>query len=266
MTDFSDISDSYDTNSLIQKDAGDLLLGMCSIRHDEDVLDLGCGTGRLTCSLRNKTSGRIVGIDPSEGMIAKAKERCKESGIEFLVLSGEDMSFSEEFDVIISNSALQWFKDPFRVIENCFRALRNGGRICIQAPARKEYSPNFIEAIREVESDSTLAKTFSEFRSPWFLLDSEDEYRNLFESVGFSVKDVLIREVLSKHTPEEVFRIFQTGAVVGYLNEQNYDVPIGDDFKRRFLEVVRNTFQRQAGEDGYVNLLFYRLFVLATKE
>jgi hypothetical protein len=40
----------------------------------EDIIDLGCGTGLYTKFFRNKTKGRIVGIDISPNMIEVAKK------------------------------------------------------------------------------------------------------------------------------------------------------------------------------------------------
>jgi ubiquinone/menaquinone biosynthesis C-methylase UbiE len=71
----------------------------------------------------------------------------KDSDIFFEVKSAEEMEYNDCFDVIFCNATLQWFKDPEKTIKNCYTALRNGGRMGIQAPAKKDYSQNFIEAV-----------------------------------------------------------------------------------------------------------------------
>ncbi len=116
-------------------------------------------------------------------MIEIAKKNA--SGVEFLVRSAEEMEFEEEFDVIFCNSAFQWF-NPYKALEKCFKALREGGRIGIQAPAKENYCPNFIKAVGEVR-ESEIGEIFAHFRSPWFFLESEEEYVELFESFGFRV-------------------------------------------------------------------------------
>ncbi len=118
------------------------------------------------------------------------------------------MDYEEYFDVIFCNSSFQWFRDPEKAIENCYRALRKGGRIGIQAPAKKVYCPNFIEVIEMVKKDRRTRETFSHFKEPWFFLETADEYRSLFEKQGFKFVFSKIEMITTKHTPEEVFKIF----------------------------------------------------------
>jgi len=66
---FTDISKRYKETSIVQSSAADILLALLDIKENESVLDVGCGTGNLTNRLFNKSRGRIVGIDPSSGMI-----------------------------------------------------------------------------------------------------------------------------------------------------------------------------------------------------
>jgi len=134
---FSKIADDY--MPVVQSSAGEKLLELLNIREHENVLDLGCGDGRLTAKIRKLTKGRVVGVDVSEKMIEKAK---KFNGIEFIVKAAEELDFENEFDVIFCNSSFQWF-DPHKSLEKCYRALKHGGRIGIQAPVKKNYCPNF---------------------------------------------------------------------------------------------------------------------------
>ncbi|NOX32499.1 MAG: class I SAM-dependent methyltransferase, partial [Deltaproteobacteria bacterium] len=102
-------------------------------------------------AIKALTNGNMVGIDPSEGMIKKAIERNKETDIVFKVKSAEKLDYENCFDVIFCNSAFQWFHELSKSIRNCYSCLREGGRIGIQAPAKKIYSPNFIEVIERVK-------------------------------------------------------------------------------------------------------------------
>jgi len=146
---FSEIAKRYEENSIVQTSAGEKLLKLLNIGEFEDVLDLGCGTGKLTAEIRKLTKGRVVGVDVSEGMIEEARKNA--SDVEFIVKAAEEIDFKEEFDVIFCNSAFQWF-NPHKALERCFKALKPGGRIGVQAPAKKNYCPNFIKAIKEVKN------------------------------------------------------------------------------------------------------------------
>jgi trans-aconitate methyltransferase len=261
---FSKISQDYEQAAVVQKSASDILLAILDIKETDDVLDLGCGPGHLTKRIREISKGRVVGVDAAEGMIAKAKESYGLDSIEFQTCAAEDIEFKREFDAIFCNSAFQWFKPPESVIKNCFQALRENGKIGIQAPARRIYSPNFIKAVEKVQVDSRTRDMFSHFHSPWFFLETSNEYDSLFESLGFNVVYSQIDKVVSSHTPEETYKIFDSGASVGYLNQKHYEVPLTDEYIKNFRRTVREVFEEQANRLGNVELAFYRIFLVAT--
>jgi ubiquinone/menaquinone biosynthesis C-methylase UbiE len=72
--DFSKIAKIYDDVSVAQTSAGEKLLKMLDIKEFEDVLDLGCGTGKLTAEIRKLTRGRVVGVDVAEGIDRNSEE------------------------------------------------------------------------------------------------------------------------------------------------------------------------------------------------
>ena len=264
--DFSKIATKYEDYSLVQKSAADILLKLLEIGNSDDVLDLGCGVGNLTRKIREITKGKVVGIDPSEGMIREAVEKSRGFDITFEIKSAEEMGYRDCFDGIFCNSTFQWFKDPKKAVENCYTALRKGGRVGIQAPAKKVYSPNFIEAVENVKENPKTRTIFAHFKSPWFFFETADEYRKLFEKYGFRVVLSKIESVRTKHTPEEVFNIFSSAAVAGYLNQDFYDVEIETGYIDSFKEIVKDAFVQQANNHGEMELIFNRIFLVAFKE
>src|SRR5208283_5746414 len=145
--DFTEIARRYERESVVQRAAAEVLLSLLKIGPREDVLDLGCGTGHLTGRIAGITSGRVAGIDPAPGMVAEARSKYGSDRIGFEIAAAKDLAACQEFDVIFCNSALQWFSDPERALSACNRALRPGGRIGVQAPARHDYCPNFLRGI-----------------------------------------------------------------------------------------------------------------------
>ena len=141
LSDFSSIARIYRQTATAQKSAAERLFWMLGVERTDDVLDLGCGTGHLAQEIRVLTDGRVVGIDLSPEMIALAREAAPE-GIEFVTGAAEELDMPGQFDAILCNSAFQWFKDEPRALANCFAALRPGGRMAMQAPARHDYCPH----------------------------------------------------------------------------------------------------------------------------
>ena len=198
-------------------------------------------------------------------MIAQAQDNYKKFKIQFKVSKAEDIKYSREFDVIFSNSAFQWVTDPEKVLKNCCVALRKGGRIGIQAPATNEYSPTFIQAVERVKQNPETKETFLHFKSPWFFMETASEYKKLFENAGFTVVLSEINTVKSKHTPEEAFKIFSSGAAVGYLNEDCYSVDLDERYISDFNKLVKEYFASQTDKDGLVEVIFNRIFLVAIK-
>lgn len=260
---FEPIAARYGRDSTAQRSAAEILLALAAVRPDEDVLDVGCGTGALAARLRGLTRGRVVGVDPSAGMIAAARQDVPQ-GVELARLSAEELPFVEEFDLVLSNSALQWFRDPRGAFAGFRRALRRGGRTVIQAPATAHYAPEFVEAMRDVARDPRTHDVFSTWRTPWFYLESADAYAALLEEAGFDVNLARIDELSSRETPETAIRIFGSGAEAGYLGPASYPAPLPEGYADMVRAIVRASFERRAGPDGLVQLRFRRVYLAAS--
>lgn len=249
----------------MQKSASDELFELLSIQENEDVLDLGCGTGHISKNIREITNGRVVGIDAAEGMISEANNNYGHIGINFELRPADHLEYVEQFDVIFCNSSFQWFKPPEQVLRSCYQALRKNGRMGIQAPARKIYSPNFIEAVRNVGTDASTKETFDQFESPWFFCETAKEYANVFIKAGFEIVSARIDKTTTSYTPDEVFDIFDSGAAAGYLNQAYYSVPVTPEYTRTFNRIIKYSFNEQASEKGEVDLTFFRIYLVAKK-
>jgi ubiquinone/menaquinone biosynthesis C-methylase UbiE len=256
----------YEQNALVQKSASAVLLGLVAIQGDEDVLDLGCGSGRTTREIALLTKGLVVGTDISDSMIDEAIRKNEDrSNVRYLVKDAECLGFSDTFDVIYCNSAFQWFSHPEKVLEHCFTALKAGGRMGIQAPATSIYCPNFVTAVEKVRTHPATKETFGFFKNPWMFLESEDEYRNLFEKCGFKVVTCIIIEESNRYTIDQVYGIYQSGAENGYLNQSFYSVPLTDAYIETFRSLIKHSFNDQADESGIVALKFNRIYLVAKK-
>jgi len=263
-TNFSVIAERYERDALVQKSASERLLSLLKIGGSDRVLDLGCGAGNITRRLRELTCGRVAGCDPAPEMIRQAQSGGG-TGIEYRRIEAEALDYQEEFDIIFCNSAFQWFSEPDLVLANCFRALKQDGRMGIQAPATTAYCPNFLEAIAAVARDDRTAGIFAGFRSPWLFFDTAEEYAAHFERAGFSIRFAALDEQTSEHPAEEVMRIFESGAAAGYLNPACYRAGFTKGYAATFREIVADSFRAQAGTVGKVVLRFNRIYLVGGK-
>ena len=264
---FSELASVYHELSTVQASAGDLLIALLRIRGDEDILDVGCGTGKLTKKLRSITKGRVVGTDVSEAMVAEARKNNCNSPVDFFPIDAGHLNRNLGFfDIIFCNSTFQWFRNPKEVVRIFYSLLRYYGKVGIQAPATQMYCPNFIQATHTVENDPHTMEQFSHFRSPWFFLESATEYSRLFHDAGFSLLFSDIDATRSLVTPEEAFDIFSSGAIAGYLNQDFYAKPYSNDYAESFKEIVKQSLIDQADETGKVDLCFNRIFLVGIRD
>ncbi len=115
--------------------------------HEGDmVFEIGFGTGHAIVALAGLVgkSGKVYGIDISEGMLDVTRSRVEKAGLtERVVLECGDavrLPFDAEFfDGIFISFTLELFDTPEipLVLSECLRTLRSGGRICVVAMSRK---------------------------------------------------------------------------------------------------------------------------------
>ena len=187
-------AESYDAVKAPQVDAGRELISMAGIGETDSVLDIGCGTGKLTIELaRLASKGFVTGIDPSEDMLKRARESLEGTeNIRFLRIAAEEMDFAAQFDVAFSNSALQWVKNQRKALDLTHRSLKQGGRTAFQLPA-KNFCKEFFAYARDAITLLGFREYFRNWQEPWYLPDKE-EYASALKEAGFSRIDVLYRD------------------------------------------------------------------------
>jgi trans-aconitate methyltransferase len=262
---FDPIASRYEERSVVQKDAGERLLGMLALEGTEDVLDVGCGTGHLAALLRTRTAGRIVGVDPSSEMIAVARARAQRDA-RFDVKAAEELEAVAAFDAVTSNSALQWFRDPAGALRRMARALRPGGRLALQAPATARYVPAFVDAMAEVARHPETAARFAGWRSPWIFLGTAEEYAELVEEAGFRVRHAAIEPQLLRTDAAGIMRVFESAAAAGYFGDAHHPAPLPPAFLARAREIVADHFARLAAGRSDFELIIHRVWILADLE
>jgi SAM-dependent methyltransferase len=113
-----------------------LLLDKKLISAGDEVLDLGCGTGRSTIEVaRQAAPGSAVGVDLSARMLQRARELASGAGVanvEFEQADAQVHPFQPDaFDKVVSKFGAMFFGDPVAAFTNVARATRSGGRLAI---------------------------------------------------------------------------------------------------------------------------------------
>ena len=188
---------------------GDLGLGcglptqFAQIKQGDTVLDLGSGAGNDCFVARHETGekGKVIGVDFTETMIAKARENASKLGfnnVEFRYGDIEDLPVSnDEVDVIVSNCVLNLVPNKEKVFKEMFRVLKTSGHFSISDIVLEGDLP---EALRkDAEMYAGCVSGAIQLR----------DYLKLIEESGF--KNVTIQKKKTISIPDDILQ--------RYLNE-----------------------------------------------
>jgi SAM-dependent methyltransferase len=114
------------------------LLGQGETAPPPDMLDLGCGIGRMAAALAPRCRS-VLGLDVSPGMVAEARRRCAGPGnVRFEVTAGEDLAAlpGAAFDLVLAVDSFPYMVQvgrgvADRHVEGAARVLRPGGALAI---------------------------------------------------------------------------------------------------------------------------------------
>jgi ubiquinone/menaquinone biosynthesis C-methylase UbiE len=142
------------------------------LRAGDSVIDIACGTGlnfRLIEEAIGPT-GRIVGVDLTDAMLARARDRIKTNGwsnISLVQADAVDFDFPAGVDAILSTYALSQVPECADVIAHGAAALAGGGRWVVLDLKVPDKTPGWISQL-----GTGIVRPFAAIdewimRSPW---------------------------------------------------------------------------------------------------
>lgn len=186
------------------------------IRQGDTVIDLGSGAGNDAFVARAIAgdTGKVIGIDMTEAMIAKAKANTAKLGftnVDFRLGDIEDIPVaSNRADVIISNCVLNLVTDKPKAFAEIFRVLKPGGHFCVSDIVLDGELPEAIHSAAEMYAGCVAGAM------------QKEAYLALIEQAGFenmSVRKeraiILPDDILAQYMNSEDMQKFrETGASI----------------------------------------------------
>lgn len=221
-------------------------------------IDLGCGPGNSTeLIVQRYPSAQITGLDSSDDMLAKARQRLP--GLHFEKGDIAQWDPVDPFDLIYANAAMQWVPDHLALLPKLCAKLNSGGCLAVQVPDNLDEPSHVL--MREVAS-----------RGPWKArlrgAITVREKIGTFDAYYSSLKRAGCAVDLWRTT--YVHPLEGASAIVEWLKSTGlrpFLDPLDEAAKRDFLAAYVSEIAKAYPEqfDGKVLLRFPRLFLIARR-
>ena len=157
------------------------------------VLDVGCGTGASAIPAAEAvgSTGRVVGIDLSDQLLALAREKAIARGLKHIEFRKVDMTSSGyadgEFDAVVSVFSVFFVPDMVGLVTELWRMVKPGGKLAISTWGPDLFEPVYARwngAVRDERED--LYAAFN----PWDRITTPEAVGKLFTDAGIPMRAV----------------------------------------------------------------------------
>ena len=243
-----------------------MLLEAAAPAPGERVLDIGCGTGATLIPFARAVlpGGHATGVDISEPMLGRARQRVAEEGLANVTLVLADAQVHRfdpaSIDLLTSRFGVMFFADPTAAFRNLCSALRPGGRLCMAVWASIEENPQ-----RKIPYDIAIRRLGPPVPAPAHKPDAHvfadrEYFRGVLNGAGFA--DVAIEPkhflVHGTSVASVAQNVTMFGVVQRLLDEKKAD----DETRRAILAETEAAFAAFVCANGEVRLP--GTFLLAT--
>ncbi len=222
------------------------------------IIDLGCGTGNSTATLRQRwPAARIEGLDSSPTMIEQAKTESPNH--DWILADISNWSPKFKYDLIFSNATLQWIPNHDTLLPRLLNHLTDSGLLAVQIPYR--INSLVHQLIADVSNGPLWPVDLEQGRSALTNYEIGFYYDTLSpRCAALEIWTTQYIHVMADH--EAILQWVSGTGLRPYLDA----LPSGEwreRFKSAVLDAFKLNFPKQ--RDGRVLLPFNRLFFIARK-
>ena len=192
-------------------EATEALLKLCHISKGKYVLDVGCGVGVTPVFIAKRYGCRMVGVDISEGMVERSKERANRERltdrVEFRVADAQDLPFDDNsFDAVITESVTAFPEDKQKAVNEYVRVTKPGGYVGLNESTWLKVPPPPELVIWASQDLGANVKPLT-----------SNEWVGLLETAGLIELVVKTYEINVKDEARGIYRRYGFGGMLGVL-------------------------------------------------
>ena len=225
-------ADVYHRVSDPQRAWGTEVLSRLPLAGTELVLDVGCGTGRLTFELLQRLPrGRAIGVDLSANMIATAGRHLLPafaSHIDFVRADAASLPFAGCADAIFSTATFHWVLDHDRLFSNLYAALKPGARLVAQCGGAGNLH-RLHDRCDRLMLEPRFASYFHGWQEPWEFADAATTARRLARAGFVDIRTSVEAAPILQPT-RDAFVEFVTNVICRPHLARLPDAPLRDAF------------------------------------
>jgi SAM-dependent methyltransferase len=229
------------------------LLAFAAPRMGSTVIDVGCGCGATTVEFARAvgSSGRVIGIDISEPMLARARQRLQHYA-ETTYIAGDAAELplgDPGAELIVSRFGVMFFGDPVAAFANLRTGLAPGGRLRFACWRPLDENPWLAIPLHAVyEHAPHLPKADPEEPGPFSFADTSRVTRILtaagFTTPSFTALNVQLNIAAGGTIGDAAHQISQMGPPKRALADQP------DDIRAAAIESIRRALAPYDGPTG----------------
>jgi len=232
-------------------EATEALIELCHIGEDSYLLDVGCGVGVTPCFIAKRCGCRVVGVDISEKMVERSRERAKrekvEDRVEFRVADAQDLPFGDAvFDAVMTESVTAFPEDKQKAVNEYVRVTRPGGYVGLNETVwLKVPPPPEVVAWAAQDVDASVQP------------QTPDAWTGMLAAAGLGEITAKVYAINTRNEANGIVRRYGLGEMLGVTGRM-LRLYLKNPAYRRFVKGIR---QEGVVPDGIEEYFGYGLFV-----